>query len=174
MANIEITQGDITKLAVDAVVCPAHKHLTRGRGLSDQIFAKAGDALVQACQQEEDCAVGDARITSGFELPAHWIIHTVTPLWTGGDQWAGSEVGTLRHCYESVLNLARNNKLRTLAFPALGAGSNKTPHNLASHIGLEVLNAYADDFDRLIICLRSDEALGIWKETQRNFFSAPA
>ncbi|MCP5161249.1 MAG: macro domain-containing protein [Hahellaceae bacterium] len=170
MANIEITQGDITGLSVDALVCPAHKHLTRGRGLSDQVFDQAGPELVDACSSALDCPVGEARMTPGFHLPARWIIHTVTPLWTGGDQWAGSEAGTLRHCYESVLNLAKQQGLKSIAFPALGAGTNKTPHNLAAHIGLEMLHAYAASFERLIICLRSDEALSIWKETQRAFY----
>ncbi len=170
MANIEIVQGDITALTVDAVVCPAHKHLVRGRGLSNQLFEKAGAELALACQDYKDCALGDARITPGFALPARWVIHTVTPLWSGGDQWADAEAGSLRHCYEKVLQLAQEHRIGSIAFPALGAGTNKTPHHLAAHIGLDRLNAHADAFDRIVVCLHSDEALSIWKETQRTFF----
>ncbi|EGH00130.1 putative phosphatase [gamma proteobacterium IMCC2047] len=76
----------------------------------------------------------------------------------------------LSQCYESVMNLAEQQKIRSIAFPALGAGTNKIPHPLAAHQALEILQEYTERFDRLVICLNSDESLKSWLDTQRKFF----
>lgn len=171
MSTVEIIQADITSMPVEAIVCPAHKHLTRGRGLSAQIYDQIGEPLVAACSAQPECQIGEARLTSAFSLPAKHIIHTVTPQWSGGDQWVGETLKQLSECYESVLSLAKEKGVRSLAFPALGAGTNKTPQPLAAHQALEVLQKHAPHFDRLVVCLRSENALQTWQETQQKFFS---
>ncbi|ABC28267.1 predicted phosphatase [Hahella chejuensis KCTC 2396] len=169
---IEFLCGDITELEVDAIVCPAHKYLSKGRGLSAQIFEQAGEeALEAACSQAGGCKVGGACLTPGFKLPAKHIIHTVTPQWTGGDQWGGSDLHLLANCYDSVVRLALEQGVKTIAFPALGAGTNKTPQSMAAHEGLEVLVKYADSFERLIICLHWEAGLDTWRRTYEDFFA---
>lgn len=170
MSTVEIVHADLTSMSLEAIVCPAHKHLTRGQDLSAQIFDLAGKSLVDACAAQAECNVGQARLTSGFNLPAKYIIHTVTPQWSGGDQWVAKTLQLLSQCYASVIDLAKEHNIRSLAFPALGAGSNKVPHPLAAHQALEVLNKEADNFDRLVVCLQSEIALAVWLETQQKFF----
>lgn len=172
MANLEIIQGDLTEQAVDAIVCPAHKHLSRGQGISAQVFAKAGGELVEACAAQSNCAVGEARITPGFGMPSRYLIHTVTPLWTGGDQWGGSELTQLRRCFESATALAMEYNLRSLAVPALGGGTNKFPQLMVAKVGLEVLNEQAGFFDRLVVVLRSNEAFSVWQNVQENLLES--
>ncbi len=168
---IELMHGDITRLEVDAIVCPAHKYLSKGQGLSAQIHELAGPELAQACGQAEKCPAGHAVITPAFNLPCRYIIHTVTPLWTGGDQWGGATLSQLGDCFRNSLALAQQHQLKTIAFPALGAGSNRTPHAIVAHEGLEILQPAAAQFDRLIVCLSSAVALAEWQQTQQKFFS---
>ncbi len=164
MTTIQLVSTDITELAVDAIVCPAHKHLIKGRGLSEHIFDKAGDELVAACNAIEDCPVGEARLTPGFNLTAKYIIHTVTPQWSGGDQWGGSDLHLLRNCYDSVLRLAQENGVKRLALPVLGAGTNKAPHLLVAKIGAEALKAQCHAFDELIVSVHSAQAMECWQD----------
>lgn len=170
MANIELTCGDILALRGDALVCPAHKHLIRGRGLSAQIYDRGGEALVAACAQQPECAVGEARITRAYGLPVQYLLHTVTPQWSSGDQWGAQALVQLRRCYESALALARQKGLKTLLFPALGAGTNRFPHSIAAHQALEVLHGQGEGFDKLTVCLHTPAALGEWRRVEGRFF----
>ncbi|ARU55143.1 phosphatase [Oleiphilus messinensis] len=172
MAEVELTFTDLTTMQVDAIVCPAHKHLTRGRGLSASIFDCAGPELSVACDQQEVCRVGDACITKGFKLPAAWVIHTVTPQWSGGDQWGGSDLGLLRQCYQRVFQVARENGIKSLAVPALGAGTNKAPHLLSARVGLEAVKPVLQDFDAVYFCLHSNQAMEDWSSAYRQLFQA--
>lgn len=171
MANIEMVCGDLTELDVDAIVCPAHKHLIKGRGLSAQIFDKAGESLSEACENEDECQIGEARLTQAGDLPSKFIIHTVTPLWTGGDQWGASALEQLSQCYESVIIIAREHNIKSLFFPALSAGTNKMPHSIAAHQGLAILHKYADQFERLGVCLHRESNLEEWKTVNRQFYT---
>ena len=114
MALISFIVGDITALSVDAIIIPAHKHLIRGRGLSAQIFDKAGPELERACAQHEDCEVGEVRITPGFNLSARHIIHAVSPQWSGGDQYGADALTLLGTCYRRALALAKEQQMNTL------------------------------------------------------------
>lgn len=171
MGNVRLTSGDILTLRADALVCPAHKHLVRGRGLSAQIYDRGGEALTAACAQQPECAVGEARITRAYSLPVQFLLHTVTPQWSSGDQWGAQALVQLRRCYESVLNLAQQHKINTLLFPALGAGTNRFPHSIAAHQALEVLSKRADEFDGITVCLHSPAALAEWRRVERRFFA---
>lgn len=170
MTKIKLTCGDILALRADALVCPAHKHLIRGRGLSAQIYDRGGKALAAACAQQPECAVGEARITRAYALPVKYLLHTVTPQWSSGDQWGAQGLVQLRRCYESVLALAAQKKLKTLLFPALGAGTNRFPHTIAAHQALEVLYGWGEEFEKLTVCLRTPAALGEWRRVERRFF----
>lgn len=174
MTGIEIICGDITEMKVDAIVCPAHKHLIRGCGVSAQIFDKAGDKLVEECSALKEPGVGEAAMTQAYNLPAKSIIHTVTPMWTGGDQWGAIALQQLRQCYESVIKVALENNLRSLAFPALGAGSNKVPQPMAAHQALDVLKKYTDRLDRIVVCLYTETDKHIWEETREQFYEQMA
>jgi len=172
MASIEMICGDLTQLDVDAIVCPAHKYLSKGRGLSAQIHDKAGETLVAECEKAGSCKIGEAAITCGGDLPATYIIHTVTPLWTGGDQWGASAIEQLGMCYESVIKTALGHNIKSLFFPALSAGTNKMPHSIAAHQGLEILRKYADKFNRLGVCLHREANLQEWLSVYNQFYAA--
>ncbi len=169
MAEIEFVIADITNLDIEAIVFPAHKHLIRGRGLSGQIFDLAGESLVNYCNQLDDCPIGEARITPGFNLPAKYLIHTVTPLWSGGDQWGYIVLEQLRQCYNSSVQLALENGIKYLAFSSLGSGHNKIPHEIASRIGLEVLLKHRHAFERLVVCSRSLSSSNVWLDAKKQF-----
>lgn len=169
--KLQMICGDILTQRGDALVCPAHKHLIPGRGLSAQVFERGGGALEAACAQQPECAVGEARITRAYSLPVRYLLHTVTPQWSSGDQWGAQSLQQLRHCYENVLALARQKGLKVLLFPALGAGTNRFPHSIAAHQALEVLYEQQGDFEKLKICLHTPTALSEWRRVQRQFFS---
>ncbi|AOS96203.1 O-acetyl-ADP-ribose deacetylase [Microbulbifer aggregans] len=168
---IKLTSGDILTFRAGALVCPAHKHLIRGRGLSAQIFDRGGEALEAACAGQLECAVGEARLTRAYGLPVTYLIHTVTPQWSSGDQWGARALAQLGQCYESVLDLAASKGIRTVLFPALGAGTNRFPHSIASHRALEVLVPRGQDFEQLTVCLHTPAALAEWRRVERQFYS---
>ena len=169
MHSIEYIRRDITRLDTDANIFPAHKHLIRGRGLSAQIYDIIGEPLVEACSLLGKCPIGEAKITQGFNLPTNYIIHTVTPLWSGGDLWGVSVMEQLRRCYENSLNLALDNGIKCLALASLGSGNNKMPHDIASRLGLEVLHKYTGKFDRIIMCLHSTSRKKIWLAAEQRY-----
>jgi len=170
MSTVEIVNTDLISMSLEAIVCPAHKHLIRGQGISAQIFDLASNSLAQECATLDECKVGEACLTNAYNLPAKYLIHTVSPQWSGGDQWVSKTLKLLSQCYESVIGVALENNIRSIAFPALGAGTNKIPHSLAAHQGLEVLHKHTDSFDRLVVCLHSEAALNIWLEINQRFF----
>ncbi|WP_444892293.1 macro domain-containing protein [Microbulbifer sp. TRSA001] len=170
MTQIQLTCGDILTMRGDALVCPAHKHLIRGRGLSAQIYAHCGTRLPPQCANQRACPVGEARLTRAYDLPVDYLLHTVTPQWSSGDQWGSQAIVLLKHCYESVLELAKERGCKTILFPALGAGTNRFPHEIAAHQGLAVLRAYAPVFERLTVCLHSQTALAQWQKVEQRFY----
>lgn len=170
MGQLQLICDEILIIGADALVCPAHKHLIRGRGLSAQIYDRAGETLVSECSQLPECAVGEARITSAPNLPVQYLLHTVTPQWSSGDQWGARGLEQLRQCYESVLELARQRGLKRLLFPALGAGTNRFPHELAAHQGLEALHRARNDFSLITVCLHSRAALADWHRVNTRFY----
>ena len=117
-AKIEIRQGDITRLAVDAIVNAANTKLLGGGGVDGAIHRAAGPGLLEECRTIGGCPTGEARITGGYNLPARHVIHTVGPVYSGKPQ----DRQLLTGCYLSSLNLAAENNLRTIAFPAISCG----------------------------------------------------
>jgi len=146
MGKVEIIRGDITKLAVDAIVNAANASLLPGGGVSGAIHRAAGEELAQACRAVAPCPTGEARLTPGFRLPAKWVIHTVGPIWQGGTQ---NEAHLLEKAYRSSLALARNHGLRTVAFPSISTGIFGYPLDKAAPIALKVLLEEAPHFEAL-------------------------
>ncbi len=117
--RIEILRGDITHLAVEAIVNAANTSLLGGGGVDGAIHRAAGPELLAECRQLGGCSTGEARLTRGYRLPARYVLHTVGPVWHGG---ADGEPKLLANCYRNCFALARAHELRTLAFPAISCG----------------------------------------------------
>ncbi len=146
MGKVEIIRGDITKLAVDAIVNAANESLLPGGGVSGAIHRAAGEELARACRAVAPCPTGEARITPGFRLPAKWVIHTVGPVWQGGTQ---NEAHLLEKAYRFSLALAKEHGLRTVAFPSISTGIFGYPLEKAAPIALKVLLEEAPHFEAL-------------------------
>lgn len=158
---IEIVQGDITILDVDAVVNAANTSLLGGGGVDGAIHRAAGKELLEACRKIGGCPTGEARITPGFKLPARWVIHTVGPVWHGGDSGEAEE---LESAYRSSMGLARRHGVRSIAFPAISTGVYGFPARKAAGIALRVMKSHEEDFSRIIACCFSKEDADIYNE----------
>ena len=136
--RMRVVSGDITTLAVDAIVNAANSTLLGGGGVDGAIHHAAGPRLLLKCAKLGGCATGNAKITPGFKLPAKWIIHTVGPVWHGG---AKGEDELLASCYRNSLKLAREHNIRTIAFPAISTGVYRFPLARATHIAVQTCHA---------------------------------
>lgn len=150
--RLALHQGDITTLAVDAIVNAANSALSGGGGVDGAIHRAAGPELLAECRQKGRCPPGEARITSGYRLRARYVIHAVGPVWQGGDS---GEDALLASCYRSALRLAVEHDLGSIAFPAISTGIYRFPADRAARIATtEVTRFLADDkqLERVIFC----------------------
>lgn len=169
--KIEIIQGDITKLAVDAIVNAANNTLLGGGGVDGAIHRAAGAKLVAECATLLGCKTGDAKITAGYRLPAKHVIHTVGPVWHGGGK---GEPELLRSAYRRCFQVARENGLTSIAFPAISAGIYGYPMAQAGEIALQEAKAALEnypEFERIIFVLFNEGALRIYQDTFKKIFS---
>lgn len=134
--KVEVREGDLTRLAVDALVNAANSSLLGGGGVDGAIHRAAGPELLAACRQLGGCPAGEARLTPGFRLPARYVIHTVGPVWQGGGQ---GEAELLAACYRNSLALAERHGLASIAFPAISCGIYGYPPEQAAAIALAEL-----------------------------------
>ena len=151
-ARIQIVEGDITRLAVDAIVNAANDSLRGGGGVDGAIHAAAGPELLAECRTLGGCPTGEARITKGYRLPARFVIHAVGPVWRGG---ASGEDALLASCYHESLDLAARHGCRTVAFPAISTGIYAFPADRAARIAVAAVRAYLAERDlpeRVIFC----------------------
>ena len=144
--RIAVYQGNITKMGVDAIVNAANTSLLGGGGVDGAIHAAAGPGLLEECRELNGCPVGQAKITGGYDLPAPYVIHTVGPIWRGGDK---GEARKLACCYYNSLKLASEYKLATVAFPAISTGVYGYPKDQAAAIAVKTVAAYLEE-DRVI------------------------
>ncbi|MBV8113665.1 MAG: O-acetyl-ADP-ribose deacetylase [Silvibacterium sp.] len=140
VTQLEAIQGDITCLAVDAIVNAANQSLMGGGGVDGAIHRAAGLELLAACSKLKGCATGDAKATPAFRLPAKWVFHAVGPVWRGG---AGGEDELLAGCYRRCLELAREHHAKAIAFPAISTGIYGFPSERAARIAVATVREHA-------------------------------
>jgi O-acetyl-ADP-ribose deacetylase (regulator of RNase III) len=138
---IEVVEGDITKQNVDAVVNAANTSLLGGGGVDGAIHRAAGPDLLAECRTLHGCPTGDAKITRGYRLPARWVIHTVGPVWHGGNDF---EDELLANCYRRSLEVAVQNNVRSIAFPAISTGIYGFPLERATRIAVREVHAFLE------------------------------
>jgi len=154
--NIDLCKGDITKLEVDAIVNAANTTLLGGGGVDGAIHRAAGPELLEECKTLNGCSTGEAKISKGYNLPAMFVIHTVGPIWNGGNH---SEDTLLANCYRNSLNLAVENRIKTIAFPAISTGVYRFPLERSVKIAVEEVKFFlkSDNSIEKIIFVCFDE-----------------
>ncbi len=156
--RISIAVADITTLDVDAIVNAANETLLGGGGVDGAIHRAAGPELLAECRSLGGCPTGEARITRGYKLPARYVIHTVGPIWRGGN---AGEDALLAGAYRNSLRLAENHKLRTIAFPAISTGVYGFPADRAARIVFStIVEALAGDtqITSVVLCCFSEDS----------------
>ncbi|MGE5208618.1 MAG: O-acetyl-ADP-ribose deacetylase [Alphaproteobacteria bacterium] len=139
MGEIDIVRGDITRLGVDAIVNAANSTLLGGGGVDGAIHLAAGPGLLDECRKLGGCEPGEAKITRGYCLLASFVIHTVGPVWRGGEH---GEAQTLANCYRNSLRLAVENAIKTIAFPAISCGAYGYPADEAARIAVKTTREF--------------------------------
>jgi O-acetyl-ADP-ribose deacetylase len=157
--RIDIVEGDITALDIDAIVNAANKSLLGGGGVDGAIHRAAGPELRAACAKLGGCETGEAKITPGFRLSARYVIHTVGPIWGGGER---GEDRLLADCYRNSLALAHRHGLASIAYPAISTGAYGFPPDRAAHIAFRTVLAALEDMkgiERVVFCCFGSESL---------------
>ncbi len=164
MSEISYIKEDITKLNVDAIVNAANKSLLGGGGVDGAIHRAAGGELLNECKTLNGCETGDAKITKGYNLPAKYVIHTVGPVYSGKE----SDPVNLTSCYVNSLNLAKENRLHSVAFPAISCGVYRYPWEDAVKIAVQTAKKWIEqnpDYDiNIIFCCFSDKMYDLYKQ----------
>jgi len=167
LERLEIVQGDITGLDVEAIVNAANTTLLGGGGVDGAIHRAAGPRLLEECRKLGGCPTGEARITNGYNLPARWVIHTVGPVWQGGDH---HEDELLANCYRNSLALAESRGIKTIAIPAISTGVYGFPRNRAARIAVTEVKGFLEQnttLEKVILVAFGQAAYEAYQEAVR-------
>lgn len=168
-AVIEITEGDITRLKVDAIVNAANSSLLGGGGVDGAIHRAAGPKLLEECRTLNGCPTGSAKITKGYNLPAKYVIHTVGPVWHGGGR---NEDNLLASCYSNSLKLAEEFGLKSIAFPAISTGVYSFPLERATEIAFRTVTDFLKkegSIEKVIFVCFGETAFDVYEKTSHKY-----
>ena len=170
--KIRIMEGDITRQAVDAIVNAANTSLLGGGGVDGAIHRAAGPELLEETRQIGGCPTGEARVSKGYRLPAKWVIHTVGPVWSGGNR---NEEALLAGCYRNSLRAAVDVGARTVAFPSISTGAYRFPLRRATEIALTETRRFLEQDNTLrevvFVCF-GKEVLAAYQDLFQQVFDA--
>ncbi|GGO76098.1 RNase III inhibitor [Marinobacterium nitratireducens] len=161
--DLTVVEGDITRLEVDAIVNAANQSLLGGGGVDGAIHRAAGPELLAECRGIGGCPTGEARITKGYRLPAKWVIHTVGPVWHGGER---GEAQLLADCYRNSLALVRSQGLQSVAFPAISCGVYGYPLEQAVRIAVDTVREELKSFEtppRVVFCCFGEDMARLYR-----------
>jgi O-acetyl-ADP-ribose deacetylase len=158
---VEAVRADITTLEVDAIVNAAKASLLGGGGVDGAIHRAAGPDLLEECRTLGGCDTGDAKATSGYRLPARWVIHTVGPVWRGGRE---GEAERLASCYRRCLEIADEIGARSVAFPAISTGAFGYPPHEAAGIAVDTLRSTPTGVERVLLVAFDAETLELYRQ----------
>lgn len=164
MDRIQLLQGDITEMHVDAIVNAANRSLLGGGGVDGAIHRAAGSKLLEACKKLDGCKTGEAKITMGYRLPARYVIHTVGPVWHGGQI---GEPEQLASAYYNSLKLAKEHQLATIAFPNISTGVYAFPKRQAAEIAIKTVTDFLKNdtsIEEVTFCVYDDENYKIYEQ----------
>lgn len=170
--KFEVKEGDITRLEVDAIVNAANESLLGGGGVDGAIHRAAGPQLLEECRKLHGCPTGQAKITNGYRLPARKVIHTVGPIWEGGND---GEPELLADCYRNSLALAVQNNLRTIAFPAISTGIYSYPLDKATRIAVSETKKFLEQdstLEKVIFVCFGRETYNVYQKTLDEVFGS--